>query len=123
MKGAPWQNLPLVDRAPPFAPAYLSHGSEGVESPPVAARLVAGYVLRNKTIHLLMQIEDIRVDPSGQRADAVLFIGMAGQPAEDSATLLALRADLFRFDLKLVLEEGDWRIVGGRWQRASPSDF
>ena len=40
-------------------------------------RMVTGYFLRNRAIHLLVRIEEIQL-LEGERAQAVLYAGMAG---------------------------------------------
>lgn len=85
-------------------------------------RLLAGYFLRHKSIHLLTQINRIEL-PQKDRAQLLMFVAMAGRPIEDVKQLIAFRADLFRIDLQLVLVAGDWRVQSGRWRRANSSDF
>lgn len=85
-------------------------------------RLLAGYFFRHKSIHLLTQINRIHL-PQPDQAEVLLFVAVAGRPIEDVQQLLAFRADLLRFDLQLVLEEGQWRVRSGRWRRASSGDF
>jgi hypothetical protein len=42
---------------------------------------------------------------------------MAGQ--RSGAGLIAgVDADLYRFELELVNDDGDWRIIGATWSRA-----
>lgn len=85
-------------------------------------RLLSGYFLRNKSIHLLVQIDRIDLsDP--QRPKVRLYSAMAGKPFADFEALLALRAALYRFDLELIREQDEWRIAGGRWQPATREDF
>ena len=85
-------------------------------------RMVAGYFLRHKSIHLLVQIADIRVEGSG-RAQAVVYVAMAGRPLENASQLPGVRADLYRFELELSEVEGDWYVTGGTWRKAQGRDF
>ena len=80
------------------------------------------YFLRNKSIYLLVQIERIDLnDP--HRPRVTLYTAMAGKPFADVEALLELRAALYRFDLELIQEEDEWRVVSGRWQPATREDF
>ncbi|MCP3867724.1 MAG: hypothetical protein GY703_06435 [Gammaproteobacteria bacterium] len=85
-------------------------------------RLLAGVFLRNESIYLRVQINDIALD-GADRADAVVYAAMAGRPLDETMGLLSLRADLYRFDLEFLMEDGVWQIIGGRWRQAKTSDF
>lgn len=85
-------------------------------------RLLSGYFLRNHSIHLLVQIE--RIDLSDAERPAVtLYVAMAGTPLADVEAMLNMRAALYRFDLELNREEGEWRLVSSHWQPATREDF
>ena len=89
---------------------------------PALLRLLGGYFLRHKSIHLLLQIERIELqDP--QRPGVTLYAAMAGQPFADLDALLALDAALYRFDLELVREQDQWRVAAGSWRSATREDF
>jgi len=86
-------------------------------------RLVAGYILRNKSIHLLTRVHDIALNEDKTQAGVVLYVGMAGVPVTSADQLMLTRADLYRFDLSMILEEGDWRVASGSWRQARLQDF
>lgn len=86
-------------------------------------RLIAGYIMRNKSIHLLTRIQQVALNEDNTRADVVLYAGMAGVPLTDSDQLARIRADLYRFDLSVILEDGDWRVTSGSWHAARLTDF
>lgn len=86
-------------------------------------QLVVGYILRNKSIHLLSRVQGVALDEDDTRADVILYVGMAGVPVASTDQLAFTRADLYRFDLSLVLEEDDWRVVDGSWHQARLEDF
>jgi hypothetical protein len=86
-------------------------------------RLLAGYIMRNKSIHLLTRIRQIELNGDNSRADVVLYVGMAGVPLADADQLARIRTDLYRFDLSLILEDGDWRVASGSWHAARLADF
>ncbi|MCP3668498.1 MAG: hypothetical protein GY696_39450 [Gammaproteobacteria bacterium] len=85
-------------------------------------RILAGYFLRNKSIHLLTQIDAVEL-PTPETARVRLYVAMAGQPVAGLQGLSNIRADLHRFDLDLKQEEGEWRVISGQWQRAAKADF
>jgi len=85
-------------------------------------RLLGGYFLRNQSIYLLVQIDRIDLKEP-QRPRVTLYAAMAGKPIADIDALLLLRAALYRFDLELILEEDEWRVISGRWQPATREDF
>lgn len=78
--------------------------------------LVRGYFIANQHIEIVSRIEDIELEGTGA-ARAVVYAGMLGQRA--GADLLGgLRGDMYRFELELVNDGGDWQIIGARWDRA-----
>ncbi len=79
-------------------------------------RLVAGYILRNKSAHLLTRVQNIALNGDKTRADVILYVGMTGAPVTSADQLMLLRADLYRFDLSMKLEEGDWRVARRGWK-------
>ena len=48
---------------------------------------------------------------------------MAGAPIAGVEDLVKLRADLYRFDFSLGDEEGEWKLTGAVWRRATAKDF
>ena len=86
-------------------------------------RLVAGYILRNKSIHLLTRVQQVALNEDKTRADVILYVGMTGVPVTSADQLMLLRADFYRFDLFMKLEEGDWRVASGSWRQARLEDF
>lgn len=86
-------------------------------------QLIAGYILRNKGIHLLTRVHQVNLNQDGTRADIILYVGMAGVPLAGADQLVMTRADLYRFDLSLVQEEGEWRVAAGKWHPARAEDF
>jgi len=85
-------------------------------------QLLGVYFYRHRSIHLLVQIHAIALTGEG-RAKVTVYTAMAGRPVSDAESLLALHADLYRFDLKLQELEGAWLVTSSGWRRASPEDF
>lgn len=86
-------------------------------------RLAGGYILRNQSIHLLTRVRDVVLHEDGKRAEVAVYVGMAGVPVASVDQLVFTRADLYRFDLSVVLEEGVWRVTSGSWHQARLEDF
>lgn len=81
------------------------------------------YFFRNKSIHLLTQVQRITITEPG-RAETTVFVAMAGRPISGTEELSRIRADLHRFDF--VISNGgdrDWQVTGAEWRRAKVGDF
>jgi hypothetical protein len=109
------------------AAAMKEHVSEryrdarGQDRQAVAA-LVTFHFLRNRSVHLLTRVGAVTIaEPGEARVEAL--VAMAGAPIPSPEALVRLRADLYRFDLDLREEEGDWRVVSADWRRAALQDF
>ena len=85
-------------------------------------RLLAGYFISHQSIHLLTQVS--RIELIGDTtAEVTLFVAAAAQPIASTTQFLTLRADLFRFDLVLSNDQGEWQVLSGSWRRAEKKDF
>lgn len=80
------------------------------------------YFLRNKSIYLFTRVQSIGF-PEPARAEAVVLVAMAGQPMAGAEDVARLRADLHRFEITLIREDKDWKVVRAEWRRAEPGDF
>ena len=80
------------------------------------------YFLRNESIHLLMRIQSIAF-PQPAQAQAVVLVAMAGQPISGTQELERLRADLHRFEITLINENKEWKVIRAEWRRAELGDF
>ena len=85
-------------------------------------RMVAGYLLRNESVHLLIRVESISVTGEAA-ATARVYAGMTGRLVGGTDSLSDFRADLYRFDLELAKEGGDWKLTGAEWRRAEQQDL
>ena len=79
-----------------------------------------GLVQRHRTIHLFTLIRTVTPAADQESAQAVVYVAMTGVPVESIDALISLKADLYRFDLGLVEEEGEWRVIRSRWERVDP---
>jgi len=83
-----------------------------------ATHSLFAYLRRHRDIHLFHLIKDIRLGPAGESASAVVYVAMTGVPVASVQALVALKADLYRFDLALLAADGEWLISGADWRRA-----
>lgn len=88
-----------------------------------AGRTLFGITRRHRDIHLFTLTKTVELMPQQDSAKAVVFVAMTGIPVESVEALISVKADLYRFELVLVEEEGEWRILSSRWQRVDSRDF
>ena len=85
--------------------------------------ILSFHFFRNQSIYLLTRIQTIAF-PEPARAEAVILVATAGQPIRGTEELVALRADLFRFDITLADKgKGDWKVTRAQWRRVELKDF
>jgi len=80
------------------------------------------YLLRHQTIHLFTRIREIAF-PAPDLAHVDMMVAMAGQPIANVGELERLQADLHRFEINLVREQGEWKVLRAEWRRAEIGDF
>ncbi len=83
-----------------------------------ALRSLFAYLRRHDAIHLFVRIASIDVAPQQQTAQAIVHVAMTGVPVESVDALFSIKADLYRFDLRLEEQDGSWLIRHASWQRA-----
>jgi hypothetical protein len=89
----------------------------------VTLGILSFHFFRNQSIYLLTRIQAITF-PEPARAEAVVFVATAGQPIRGTEELVALRADLFKFDVTLAAKgKGDWKVTRAQWRRVELKDF
>lgn len=89
-----------------------SQGRERTE----VLRLLRGYFIANQRIEVASRIGEIALEGT-DAARAVVHAGLLGR--RSGADLLAgVDADLYRFELELVKDGGEWRIIGADVSRA-----
>jgi hypothetical protein len=86
----------------------------------MAVRSLLGLTQRHRGIHLFALIESVTIAPEQNAADAIVYVAMTGVPVESMEALISLKADLYRFDVRLNEIDGAWRIVGSDWRRVEP---
>ncbi len=80
------------------------------------------YFLANKNIHLLTRIREMNF-LSEKRAIVQVYVAMTGQDVKEPDSLMNIQADLYRFDLELIQEGGDWQVIRSEWHSAMREDF
>ena len=88
-----------------------------------ALRALLFYFQGHQNIHLLTKISEIQIHDDGSRAEVIVYVGMAGKPVEKSEYLIAMNADIYRFDINLVADGNEWLVHSARWQKARPENF
>jgi len=86
-----------------------------------AVRTLFGITQRHRGVHLFTVIKTIDLTAQQDSADAVVYVAMTGVPVESMQALVSLKADLYRFDLGLVEERGEWLVLSARWERMDSS--
>ena len=88
-----------------------------------ALRALMFYFQGHQSIHLLTRISGISLSDDEKSASVTVYVGMTGDPVEQSESLIDLNADLYRFDIELIANGADWMMSSARWQRARLEDF
>ena len=83
--------------------------------------LLRAYFFRHKNIHLFTRIDEIELLGDNQ-AQVSLHVAMAGSAISDIDAISALRARLYRFELRLVKDD-DWLLQHAGWAPASIVDL
>jgi hypothetical protein len=78
-------------------------------------RLLRGYFLANQRIEIVSRVDEVVLE-GADAGRAVVQAGMAGQRS-GAALLEGVDAELYRIELELVNESGDWQIIGADWRR------
>jgi hypothetical protein len=79
-------------------------------------RRLRGYFVANQRIEIVSRVDEIVIEGEGA-ARAVVHAGMLGRRT-GAALIDGIDADLYRFELTLVNEDGDWQVIGADFRRA-----
>jgi hypothetical protein len=88
-------------------------------------RILTGYFLRNRTIHVLRKVDRITI-ANDKSAQVILFVGLAGTAAEhaDSPSFNDWRGNIIQLEADLVLEsDKQWRVLRMNWRPINKTDF
>lgn len=76
---------------------------------------VHGWLVAHQSVRLISRVDSIELEGT-ELARVAVTVGMLGrEAASDSAWDLA--GDVWRFDLTLAREGGDWRLIRAGWQQ------
>lgn len=74
--------------------------------------ILHGWLVAHPSVHLITRIDSIEIEGK-ELARARVTVGMLGREAGDD---WALAGDVYRFDLRLVRDDGDWRVIAASRQ-------
>lgn len=74
-----------------------------------------GYFLTHSSIEIVSRVDEVTMT-SADAARAVVYAGMLGQRAGEPV-LLGTEGELYRIEVDLVDEGGEWRVVRASWDR------
>ena len=84
--------------------------------------VVSGYLLRNRSIHILKKITFVEQRPD-HSISATILAAISGTPIPDVTSLPGINADIYWFEIVIADEEGTWRLTSSSWRQAMVSDF
>ena len=76
---------------------------------------IRGYFIANQRIDVASRIDEVVLE-GADAARAVVHAGLLGRAGANLSD--GVNADLYRFDLELVNDGGEWQIIGAKWARA-----
>jgi hypothetical protein len=101
---------------------YLSAGFRDADggSKADAADLLRRYLAAYESVSLTLS--DVTIERGPQAARATFKVGMSGKPRAISGLEgLLPRTSAWRFELRLELEKGSWKITSASWRRLEES--
>ena len=78
-------------------------------------RMLRGYFIANQRVEVLSRVDEVTLEGE-DAARAVVHAALVGQ--HPGGALLGIDSDLYRFELELVNEGGEWKIIGAKWSRS-----
>jgi hypothetical protein len=84
--------------------------------------LVRVQFLLHPNLYLIAKIASVEC-PEPIQARAVVYVAMASMPSGTVPDLRNLSADVYRFELTLVDEDGTWRVHRAAWASATKNDL
>jgi hypothetical protein len=77
--------------------------------------MLRGYFIVHQKIEIVSRVEEIRIE-GVDAARAVVHAGLVGQRAGESL-LGGIGGDFYRFEVELIDDGGEWRMIGAKWER------
>ena len=84
--------------------------------------VLRAHILLRPNLYLVTRISSVVCEELGQ-CGVRMLAAMASVPTETLPDLVKLQADVYRFDLTLVDEDGSWRVRSAVWYPASAKDL
>ena len=78
--------------------------------------VLRGYFLAHDSIETVTRIESVELS-GADAAEVVMFAGAIGR-REGSPLISGLDGRAYRIELELIEDDGDWRVIGTRWERS-----
>jgi hypothetical protein len=84
--------------------------------------IVRAHILLHRNLYIFSRISTIDCNEPGL-CNATVLAAMAAVPGASPADLVKAQADVYRFTLRFVDEDGAWRVRNASWSRASVKDL
>ena len=91
------------------------YGDAAGRTASVIRNYLHGWLVAHQSVRLLSRVESIELEGT-ELAKLSVTIGMLGREAE-SASAWDLAGDIWRFDLRLARDGGDWRVIRADWRQ------
>jgi hypothetical protein len=79
--------------------------------------MLRGYFIAHQKIEIVSRVDEIRIE-AVDAAHAVVHAGFVGQRTGEPL-LGGLGGDLYRFEVELIDDGGEWRMIGAKWERGT----
>jgi hypothetical protein len=83
--------------------------------------VVRAHILLRPNVFLISHVSSVTCEPA--TCTAAVVAAMASVPSQDLSDLLKSQADVYRFDLTFVGEDGTWRVRSAQWRPAGAQDL
>ncbi|VAW44527.1 hypothetical protein MNBD_GAMMA03-1114 [hydrothermal vent metagenome] len=85
-------------------------------------RAIQMQLMRHKTLYVFSTIKDISWSDA-ENATVQITVAMAGKPIKSASILPSIRADMIKFSVDFILEDGIYKVKSAVWEWAKPTDF
>ena len=79
--------------------------------------MLRGYFLAHQNIEIVSRIDEIRSEEPTPRTPSCTR-AWSGQRAGESL-LAGIEGELYRFELELIDDGREWRMIGAKWERGT----
>ena len=84
--------------------------------------VVRANILLRPNVFLVSRVSSVTCEPSAG-CEATVVAAMASVPTQSLPDLLKSQADVYRFDLTFIDEDGAWRVRSATWRPAGAQDL